>query len=57
MRFLVEDVGCDINGMDVPEGLMPGNHFGSPLNYVAHTGGGEAVARYLLDVSPSFTLL
>lgn len=51
VQFLVEEVGCDVNGTDVPEGLMPGNHFGTPLNYAAHTGGGEGVVRYLLDVS------
>lgn len=51
VRFLVEEIGCNVNGIDVPEGLMPGNHFGTPLNYAAHTGGGEGVVRYLLDVS------
>ena len=51
VRFLVGEIGCDVNGMDVPEGLMPGNHFGTPLNYAAHAGGGEGVVKYLLDVS------
>ena len=51
VRFLVEELQCNVNGMDVPEGLTPRNHFGTPLNYAAHTGGGEEVARYLLAVS------
>ena len=51
VRFLVEELGCDVNGMDVPEGEKYGNHYGTPVNYVAHgSGGGETVVRYLLEV-------
>ena len=53
VRFLVEELKCDVNGMDVPEGEEWGNHYGTPLNYVAHGGGGggdEGVVRFLLEV-------
>lgn len=51
VRFLVEEMGCDVNAMDVPEGEKYGNHYGTPVNYVAHgSGGGEMVVRYLLEV-------
>lgn len=49
VRFLVEEVGCDVNGMDGEEGTP--NFFGTPLNYAAHTRGGREVVRYLLEVS------
>ena len=56
VRYLVEEMGCDVNGMDVPEGERFGNHYGTPINYVAHgsgdgRGGEEMVVRYLLAVS------
>ena len=58
VRFLVEDLECDVNGMDVEEGQKFGNHYGTPINYVAHGSGGgksaERVVRYLLEVSSSF---
>ena len=55
VRFLVEELECDVNGMDVPEGEKWGNYYGTPLNYVAHgvAGGGgneEGVVRFLLEV-------
>ena len=57
VRFLVEEMGCDVNGMDVEEGQKFGNHYGTPMNYVAHGSGGggeETVVRYLLEVSSLF---
>ena len=58
VRFLVEELGCDVNGMDVGEGEKFGNHYGTPINYVAHGSAGgrggngaERVVRYLLEVS------
>ena len=51
VRFLVEELGCDVNAMDVPEGEKYGNHYGTPVNYVAHgSEGGEMIVRYLLEV-------
>ena len=57
VRFLVEERGCDVNGMDVDveAGERLGNHYGTPLNYVAHGSRGaeqgqERVVRYLLEV-------
>ncbi|KAI9704736.1 MAG: hypothetical protein M1836_006516 [Candelina mexicana] len=54
VRYLVEEKGCDVNGMDMPEGETYGNHYGTPLNYLAHrTAPGnrtaEEIARYLLE--------
>ncbi len=52
VRFLVEELGCDVDGMDAKEGERFGGYYGTPVNYVAHGGrGGEAVVRYLLEVS------
>lgn len=58
VRFLVEEKGCDVDGMDVDveKGERLGNHYGTPLNYVAHASGNgskgeERVVRYLLEVS------
>lgn len=58
VRFLVEEMGRDVNGMDVDveAGERLGNHYGTPLNYVAHGSGGagegqERLVRYLLEVS------
>ncbi|KAI9776906.1 MAG: hypothetical protein M1835_005382 [Candelina submexicana] len=54
VRYLVEEKGCDVNGMDMPEGERYGNHYGTPLNYLAHRTvpgdrGVEEIARYLLE--------
>lgn len=59
VKFLVEEMGCDVNGMDVAEGEKMGNHYGPPMNYVARgsgsgSGGEEMVVRYLLDVRSFF---
>ncbi|KAM0796498.1 hypothetical protein BDR22DRAFT_917731, partial [Usnea florida] len=56
VRFLVEEMGCDVNAMDVPEGERYGNHYGTPINYVAHgrgdgSEGEEMVVRYLLELT------
>lgn len=58
VRFLVEEMSRDVNGMDVDveAGERLGNHYGTPLNYVAHGSGGvgegqERVVKYLLEVS------
>ncbi len=52
VRFLVEEMGCDVDGMDAAEGEKFGGYCGTPVNYVAHGGrGGEVVVRYLLEVS------
>ena len=48
VRFLVEEVGSDVNGMDA-EGRP--NFFGTPVNYAAHASGGNDVVGYLLEVS------
>lgn len=62
VRFLVEELGVDVNCMDVDveKGERLGNHYGTPLNYVAHGSGGagereERVVRYLLEVSLSLS--
>ena len=51
VRFLVEEVGCDVNGMDMPEDKRYPAHYGTPLNYAAHMGGEVEVVKYLLEVS------
>lgn len=58
VRFLVEELGVNVDGMDVDveKGEKLGNHYGTPINYVAHAGGSgslgqERVVRYLLEVS------
>lgn len=63
VRFLVEEKGCDVDGMDVDmeKGERLGNHYGTPLNYVAHASGNgspgeERVVRYLLEVSFSLSI-
>lgn len=33
VRYLVEEVKCNVNAMDCPPGLKPGNFNGTPLNY------------------------
>ena len=47
VRYLVEEVGLDVNGMD-EEGRP--NFYGTPVNYAAHSGGGKEVVEYLLQV-------
>ncbi len=59
VRFLVEEMSCDVNAMDVLEGEKYPHHWGTPLNYVVRASGYsnvgqesvEIVARYLLEVS------
>ena len=51
VRFLVEEMGCDVNGMDMPEDKRYSAHYGTPLNYAAHKGGAVEVVMYLLEVS------
>ena len=53
VRFLVEEVGLDVNAMD-EEGRP--NFYGTPINYAAHASGGKEVVEYLLDVSSSKSL-
>lgn len=55
VSFLVEELGVDVDGMDVPEGEKRPNHWGTPMAYAvpAKTGdgdGGEEVVRFLLEV-------
>ena len=56
VRFLVEEVGCDVNGMDMPEDKRYPAHYGTPLNYAAHMGGEVEIVRYLLEVSYSLAM-
>ena len=51
VRFLVEGIGCDVNGMDMPADKRYPAHYGTPLNYAAHTGRAVEAAKYLLEVS------
>ena len=51
VRFLVEEVGCDVNGMDMPEDKRYSAHYGTPLNYAARISGAVEVVKYLLEVS------
>lgn len=37
VRLLVDDLGCDVNAMDQPEGWRLGNYLGRPLAYVARS--------------------
>ena len=50
VRFLVEEIGCDVNGKDMPEDKRYPLHFGTPINYAARGGAVEAM-KYLLEVS------
>ena len=51
VRFLVEEMGCDVNEMDMPEDKRYPLYHGTPINYAAHSGGtGEAV-KYFIEVS------
>ena len=50
VRFLVEEMGCDVNGMDMPEDKRYPAHYGTPLNYAARNAGADVV-KYLLEVS------
>ena len=56
VRFLVEEIGVDVNGMDAPKGEKWGNHWGTPVAYAAIMNGGGEVVRYLLEVSFSYLL-
>lgn len=51
VRFLVEDIGCDVNGMDMPEDKRYPAHYGTPLNHAACVPGAVEVVKYLLGVS------
>lgn len=51
VRFLVEKIGCDVNGMDMAEDERYPAHYGTPLNYAAHNGRAVEVVKYLLEVS------
>lgn len=55
VRYLVEECGCDVNGMDV-EQWIAGDCWGTPAAYAVHASGahGEGAAkvvRWLLEVS------
>ena len=50
VRFLVEAMGCDVNGMDMPEDKRYPAHYGTPLNYAARSIGAVDVVKYLLEV-------
>lgn len=49
--FLVEEMGCDVNEMDMPEDKRYPLHFGTPISYAAYWGGTDEVVKYLLEVS------
>lgn len=54
VRFLVEEIGEDVNAMDVDEGQQMPNHWGVPMAYAAPAGNGEGdggveVVRWLLE--------
>lgn len=56
VKFLVEECGADVNGMDVEEGQRLPNHWGTPAAYAVHANGGEGdrgreVVGWLLEVS------
>ena len=51
VRFLVEEVGCDVNEMDMPEDKRYSAYYGTPLNHAEHWGGTVEVAKYLPEVS------
>ena len=51
VRFLVEEMGCDVNGMDMPEDKRYPAHYGTPLNYAARSARVVEVVKYLLEVS------
>lgn len=51
VRFLVEEMGCDVNAMDMPADKEYGGHHGTPLNYAVYDGGAVEVVKYLLEVS------
>ena len=53
VRFLVEDMGCDVNAMDKPADKRYSAYYGTPLNYAAYAGGAIEVVKYLLEVSLS----
>lgn len=54
VRYLVEEAGLDVNGMDVEEGEQKPNHWGTPMAYAvgAKDGegdGGAEVVRFLME--------
>ena len=57
VKYLVEEVRCDVNALDVDEGKQFPNHWGTPMAYAVHIshgggpGSGRVVVGYLLEVS------
>ena len=51
VRFLIEGLGCDVNGIDIPEDKRWPAHHGTQLNHAAHSGSGVEVVKYILEVS------
>ncbi len=54
VRHLVDTLGLDVNAPDQPAGMMLGNHYGTPLCYVAvgsSNGDCKEVTQFLLDRS------
>ncbi|KAL6716619.1 hypothetical protein ACLMJK_006187 [Lecanora helva] len=61
VRFLVEDLGCDVNAMDVVEGQQLPNHWGTPAAYAMQTGYQPAdqkveLIKYLLEKGADSTI-
>lgn len=56
VKFLVEECGADVNGMDVVDGQRLPNHWGTPAAYAVHANWekgdrGREVVGWLLEVS------
>ena len=51
VQSLVEELGCDVNGMDMPEDKRWPAHHGTPLDYAAYSGSGVEIVKYILEVS------
>ncbi|KAG7005185.1 hypothetical protein G7Y79_00021g050520 [Physcia stellaris] len=55
VKYLVEELGCDVNALDVEPGKQFPNHWGTPMGYavhVSHGGGpgrGREVVGFLLE--------
>lgn len=50
LRFLVEERGADVNGIDSDVSHQPMNtHFGTPIAYAARCPSGTAVVKWLLE--------
>ncbi|KAI1338794.1 hypothetical protein F5Y15DRAFT_416564 [Xylariaceae sp. FL0016] len=48
LRFLVEEVGLDVNGVDTRRESLA-YHYGTPINYAARCPKGAAVVKWLLE--------